>query len=159
MKTRTIALLALVLVVLGTAISGCGPSPEDVYAEAMVPALENYFAKLTSMSEALGASGELTDPAYQEKLTAAMNELDAASADLGKVNVEVPESMATLDGYIQEIGSETTVFTDSIRGILDEANAGNSEAMMAKLDEMQASLGKLTDLMDQTNAEIDRINQ
>jgi len=160
MKTRTITLLALVLVVLGAALSGCGPSPEDVYSEAMVPPLETYFAKLNVVGDALdGASGELTDPAYQEQVTTAMDELDTAAADLGKVNVAVPESMATLDGYIQEIGSETTVFTDSIRSVLDEANAGNAEAAMEKLDEMQASFDKLTGLMDQASAEVDRINQ
>ena len=157
MKTRNIALLTLVLVILGTVLSACGPSAEEVYAEKMVPALEAYSTELTAFGAISG--GEVTDPAWQTDILAAMDKLDKTSAALNNVQVEVPESYTTLDGYIKELSSETTVLTDTVRAMIDEANAGNNEATMGKLDEMRASVDKLFATMDKVNAEIDKVNQ
>jgi len=158
MKIRNIALLTLVLVILGTVLSACGPSAEEVYAEKMIPTLEAYFTELKTFGTVLGA-GEVTDPAWQADVIAAMDKLDKASAALNNVQVEVPESYTALDGYIKELGGETTVLTDTVRATINEANAGNNEAVLAKLGEMQTSLDKLLAIMDKANAEIDKVNQ
>jgi hypothetical protein len=159
MKTRNIALVTLVLIIMGTFLSACGPSAEDVYAEKITAPVNDFSAKFTEFSDAF-ASGKIDDPAWQTQINTLLGELDKAAADLGAVSqAEVPETFKTLDGYLKEIASETPVMSNAIRDAFKEYNAGNSEAAITKLNEAAASAEKISAAADKMNAEVDKYNQ
>jgi hypothetical protein len=159
MKTRNIALIALVLIIMGTFLSACGPSAEDVYAEKITAPVNDFSAKFTEFSDAF-ASGKIDDPAWQTQINTLLDELDKAAANLGAVpQAEVPDTFTTLDGYLKEIASETPVMTNAIRDAFKEYNAGNGDAAITKLNEAAASAEKISAAADQMNTEVDKYNQ
>lgn len=159
MKTRNVATIALVLVILGTILSACGPSVEDVYAQKITTPVNDFSAKFTEFSNAF-TSGKIDDPAWQTQISTLLDELDKAAADLGAVpQAEVPETFKTLDGYLKEIASETPVMTNAIRDAFKEYNAGNGDAAVKKLNEASASAEKISAAADKMNAEVDKYNQ
>jgi hypothetical protein len=161
MKTRNIAWLALVLVILGTILSACGPSPEEVYLQKMTGPMENYSAKVDAFGTAFGnwdyPNGG-TDPAQLAQLNTAMDELDKAAGELGNISTEVPESYKTFDGYLKEVAGETLMATTATREALVEFNAGDNEAFIKKIEGMIASTEKIVVIMDKMDAELNRLN-
>jgi hypothetical protein len=159
MKTRNVALIALVLVILGILISACGPSAEDVYAEKITAPVNDFSAKYTEFSDAF-ASGKIDDPAWQTQINTLMDELDKAAANLGNVpQAEVPETFKTLDGYLKEITSEMPVMTNAVRDAFKEYNAGKGDAAITKLNEASASAEKISAAADKMNAEADKLSK
>ena len=159
MKTRNVALIAFVLIIMGTFLSACGPSAEAVYAEKITAPVNNFTAKYTEFSNVF-SSGKIDDPAWQTQTNKVIDELDKAAADLGAVSqAEVPETFKTLDGYLKEIASETPVMTNAIRDAFKEYNAGNGDAAITKLNEASASAEKISAAADKMNAEADKLSK
>ncbi len=155
MKTRNIVLVTLILAVVGTLLSACGPSAEELYLEKITTLGNAYNAKLEELNSATN-SGDFADPDVQAKILTALDGLDSAAADLAGIPAgEVPEAYQTLDGYFDDLANETYNMTDTVRGAFEAINAGDVEAATAKVDEFTTAMQNILAVLDQISAELD----
>ena len=153
MQTLKRSILVLLTLTLALVATGCGPSAEEVYFNNLNTAVTEYSDAMNGVAaqfEGRDAS-ILEDQAWKDATFAALDRLDAAGQALVSTPADqVPEKWANLDNILVQISDQTTVFTTTMKDAID---AGDGDAMIASLDELQVVIG----LMQQAGDEIDRL--
>jgi hypothetical protein len=150
-STRKSVLVSLVLV-FALSLTACGL---DEYADAINTALANFNSAGQTVSEQLFMINDnndiISDPAWQEEMLAALDELEAA----GKAFASLPETPAgyeEVDSLVTDLAFETTSLVDTIRTMIDTQDIN-------QMDAVNESMSAVNDLVTQVDAAISTANE
>lgn len=153
MQTLKRSILVLLTLTFALVATGCGPSAEEVYFNNLNTAVTEYndaMNEVAAQFEGRDAS-ILTDQDWKDVTFAALDRLDAAGQVLASTPADqVPEKWVNLDNILVQVSEQTTVFTTTMKDALE---AGDGDAMIASLDELQVVIT----LMQQAGDEINKV--
>jgi hypothetical protein len=153
-KTRLIHIVLLLTASLFL-LTSTGCSAKNAYAEALGPTIDEYntaASALDAKMSALTADNALfTDPTWQSETSAVISNWKGASEALTKL--PQPEQQFTaLNDLVQEMAAKSIQAADTY-------NAAITAGDITKMNDGNAFLTRVNELLPQINAEINRLSK
>jgi hypothetical protein len=152
MISRKRFVLFVLIFAFALAITGCGPSPEEIYFTNVSSAMNKYRADLDELGGELKSftADSLNNEAWMEATFTALDSLNVDGQTLAATpSDQVPEKYADFNDILVQISEQTTVFVEDFKAAL---NSQDKAAILATMDKFKAVLALFQQSQDALNS-------